>query len=350
MTALLDESKNLRSLEDLVAAQLLPAAAVDELRPVAERFAIGVSGTMAAAIRAGGSDGPVGRQFIPDARELRVEPGELHDPIGDEAHSPSFGLVHRYPDRVLFKLVSVCPVYCRFCFRREMVGPEGDGAMSEHDIAAAVDYVRTHPAIREVILTGGDPFMLSARRAMALMERLNAIETLDVIRWHTRVPVVDPARLSDEFIAAIAATEKTVVVAIHCNHADELGELAAERIRALRRAGVVLLSQTVLLKGINDNPPALEALLRKFLGLGIMPYYLHHGDLAKGTAHFRTTLSEGLELVEALRGKLSGLAQPTYVLDLPGGHGKVPVTRELIRDSGARNWQGEWNVYPPVTD
>src|SRR3569833_919438 len=229
-----------------------------------------------------------------------------------------------------------------------MVGPAGDGAMSEDDIAAAVAYVTARPQIREVILTGGDPFMLSARRVGALMERLNAVGHLDVIRWHTRVPVVAPSRLSDAFIAALAQSDKTVVVAVHCNHADELTEAAVARLRAMRRAGVTLLSQTGLLKGINDTLPALEALMRAFLKIGILPYYLHHGDLAKGTSHFRTTLSENLALVEALRGRLSGLAQPTYVLDLPGGAGKVPVTQALIADGGAYNWAGEWHVYPPA--
>jgi lysine 2,3-aminomutase len=347
MTAPLPKDKSLRSLDDLAAAGLLPAEALADLRPVADTFAVGVSPHMAALIRSGGADGPVGRQFIPDARELIVDPVERHDPIGDDAHSPLFGLVHRYPDRVLFKLVSVCPVYCRFCFRREMVGPSGDGAMSDDDIAAAVAYVRARPQIREVILTGGDPLMLSARRIRAVMAQLSAIPHLDIVRWHSRVPVVAPERVTDDVIAALAKSDKTVVVAVHCNHADELTTDAESRIKALRRAGVLLLSQTVLLKGINDTLPSLETLMRAFLRLGVLPYYLHHGDLAKGTAHFRTTLSDGLDLVEALRGRLSGLAQPTYVLDLPGGAGKVPVTRELIAEGGTRNWAGEWQPYPP---
>src|SRR5690349_14331507 len=234
---MLSKDKTLRSLEDLVAAGLLSPAEQADLQPVAERFAVGVSPQMAAIVRANGVDSPVGRQFIPDARELHVDPLERHDPIGDDAHSPSFGLVHRYPDRVLFKLVSVCPVYCRFCFRREMVGPDGDGAMSDADVAAALAYVRARPQIREVILTGGDPFMLSARRVRRLMEQLNAISQIDVIRWHTRVPVVAPERLTDEFIAAVSESDKTVVVAVHCNHADELTPDAEAALRALRRAG-----------------------------------------------------------------------------------------------------------------
>ncbi len=341
------KDKTLRSIEDLVAAGLLPAAALAELEPVAEQFAVGVSPPMAAVMRSGDTDGAVRRQFVPDRRELTVTPAERHDPIGDDAHSPLFGLVHRYPDRVLFKLVSVCPVYCRFCFRREMVGPEGDGAMSDEDLAAAAAYARARPEIREVILTGGDPLMLSARRVRTVMAHLNAIPHLDIIRWHTRVPVVAPERLTEDLVAAVSQSDKTVALAVHCNHVDELTGPAEAGLRALRRAGVMLLSQTVLLKGINDSVPALETLMRAFLRLGVLPYYLHHGDLAKGTSHFRTTLAEGLDLVEALRGRLSGLAQPTYVLDLPGGAGKVPVTRELIAQGGARTWTGDWHAYPP---
>jgi lysine 2,3-aminomutase len=344
------KEKSLRSIEDLVAAGLLPPGALAELGPIADKFAVGVSPQMASVIAAGDEDGPVHRQFIPDRRELIVDPIERHDPIGDDAHSPLFGLVHRYPDRVLLKLVSVCPVYCRFCFRREMVGPDGDGAMSDDDIDAALAYVRARPQIREVILTGGDPLMLSARRIRKVMERLNAVPHLDVIRWHTRVPVVAPERLTDEVVAAVSQSDKTVVVAVHCNHTDELSADAGACLNALRHAGVILVSQTVLLKGINDNLPTLETLMRAFLKLGILPYYLHHGDLAKGTSHFRTTLLEGLDLVEALRGRLSGLAQPTYVLDLPGGAGKVPVTRELIADGGTRTWTDEWHAYPPERD
>ncbi len=338
----------LRSVDDLIASGFVAAADAAALRPVEAAFAIGISATMQRAMVATGTDGPVARQFIPTARELDIAPIERSDPIGDHAHSPMFGLVHRYPDRVLLKLVSVCPVYCRFCFRREMVGPDGDGAMSDAQIAAAADYIGQHPEITEVILTGGDPFVLSARRARALMEVLNGIENLAVIRWHTRVPVVDPERLSDDFLAAISRSDKTVVVAIHCNHVDEFTPAALDRIRAMRKAGIMLVSQSVLLKGINDSVPVLEALMRKFLSLGIRPYYLHHGDLAKGTAHFRTSLEDGLALVEALRGRLSGLAQPTYVLDLPGGDGKVVVTRELIAKGGALTWTGDWHSYPPV--
>ena len=345
---MLSKDKTLRSLDDLVAAGLVPAGAADVLRPVTETFAVGVSPEMVAVISERGATSPVARQFIPDPRELLIEPVELHDPIGDVEHSPLPGVVHRYPDRVLFKIVSVCPVYCRFCFRREMVGPDGDGAMSEAQISDAIAYVRARPQIREVILTGGDPLMLSPRRIRALMAQLDDIAHLDIVRWHSRVPVVAPERLTDEAIAALVGSGKTVIVAVHCNHVEEIGEAAEASLRALRRAGILLLSQTVLLKGINDTLPALEALMRALLRLGVLPYYLHHGDLARGTAHFRTTLTEGLDLVEALRGRLTGLAQPTYVVDLPGGYGKVPVTRELIAQGGARTWSGEWVTYPPA--
>jgi lysine 2,3-aminomutase len=337
----------LRDPDALARAGLIDAARAQALAPVAARYAVAVTPAMAGLIDPADAADPIAAQFIPNPSELVHAPGEIADPIGDSARSPLRGIVHRYPDRALLTPTFVCPVYCRFCFRREMVGPEGDGAMSDEDLAAAAAYVRARPEIREVILTGGDPLMLSARRVRTVMAHLNAIPHLDIIRWHTRVPVVAPERLTEDLVAAVSRSDTTVALAVHCNHADELTGPAEAGLRALRRAGVMLLSQTVLLKGINDSVPALETLMRAFLRLGVLPYYLHHGDLAKGTSHFRTTLAEGLDLVEALRGRLSGLAQPTYVLDLPGGDGKVPVTRELIAQGGARTWTGDWHAYPP---
>ncbi len=226
---------------------------------------------------------PVAKQFIPDIRELDTHPAELSDPIGDNAHSPVPGIVHRYMDRVLLKIASVCPVYCRFCFRREMVGPQLGESLSPQEIEAALGYIRTNPQIWEVILTGGDPFVLSPRRVQEITRALGDIPHVKILRWHTRVPVVDPLRVSEAFVAALTATEKTVVVAIHTNHVRELTDEARAAIARLSASGVPLLSQTVLLKGINDNANTLEALMRALVECRVKPYYLHHGDL--GTRH-----------------------------------------------------------------
>jgi lysine 2,3-aminomutase len=233
--------------------------------------------------------------------------------------------VHRYPDRVLFKLVHVCAVYCRFCFRREMVGPGKATALSSDAYRGALDYIQEHREIWEVILTGGDPLMLSPRRLAEIMADLAAIDHVRIIRIHTRVPVADPARISAEMIAALRVTGAATWVALHANHAKELADKARAACAAMIDAGIPMVSQTVLLRGVNDNAAALEALMRAFVECRIKPYYLHHGDLAPGTAHLRTTLAEGRELMRALRGRVSGLCQPEYVLDIPGGHGKAPV-------------------------
>ena len=241
----------LRTITDLIDRGLAPPEAKAELEQVAARYAVTIPPALADLMV--DANGPIARQFVPDARELETAPGETGDPIGDDAHSPVEGLVHRYPDRVLLKVVSVCPVYCRFCFRREMVGPEKDGNLSPAELEAALAYIRAHPEIWEVILTGGDPFMLSARRAAALTRQLEAIPHVKVIRWHTRMPVADPDRVSSEFVEAIRSRSKAVYVAIHCNHPRELTPAVRAACARLADAGIPLLSQSVLLKGVNDN-------------------------------------------------------------------------------------------------
>ena len=273
-------------------------------------------------------------------------PEELPDPIGDERFSPVPGVVHRYPDRVLLKLTHVCPVYCRFCFRRETVGPAGPPALSGDALDKAVAYIAADPGIWEVILTGGDPFMLSPRRIADVTQRLGAVPHVKVLRWHTRVPVADPGRVTPELIDALKAAGKTVYVAVHANHARELTEAARAACARLADAGIPLVSQTVLLKGINDNAETLAALMRAFVEARIKPYYLHHPDLAPGTSHFRLSIEEGQAIVASLRGRLSGLAQPTYVLDIPGGHGKVPVGPTYIHEDGRLIVDTSGNLHP----
>jgi lysine 2,3-aminomutase len=284
---------------------------------------------------------PIARQFVPDPAELDVQPDEADDPIGDGVHSPVEGLVHRFPDRVLLKLVNVCAVYCRFCFRREMVGPGKDTALSEDAYTRALDYIRSHKEIWEVILTGGDPLMLSPRRLSEIMADLAGIDHVKIIRLHTRVPVADPARISAEMVAALRVRDATTWVALHANHARELSDNARAAVARLIDAGIPMVSQSVLLKGVNDDFAALEALMRAFVECRIKPYYLHHGDLAPGTAHLRTTLARGQELMRALRGRVSGLCQPDYVLDIPGGAGKSPVGPSYLSPQDSAAGQGE---------
>jgi lysine 2,3-aminomutase len=249
--------------------------------------------------------------------------------------SPVPGIVHRYPDRVLLKLVSVCPVYCRFCFRRVMVGPGKSPALSEAELGAALDYIHARPQIWEVILTGGDPLILSPRRVADVTAALEAIPHVKILRWHTRVPAVAPERITPQLVEALRSAKKTVFVALHANHPRELTAAARGACARLIDAGIAMVSQTVLLKGVNDDAETLEALMRAFVETRIKPYYLHHGDLAPGTAHLRTTIAEGQALMRALRARLSGLALPTYVLDIPGAHGKVPIEAGHARPDGS---------------
>jgi lysine 2,3-aminomutase len=315
----------LRHPAELVAHGLVPNAALSDLEKVAARYAVAVTSEVAALIDRDDPDDPIARQYLPDVRELLREPGENADPIGDRAYSPVAGIVHRYPDRVLFKLVHVCAVYCRFCFRREMVGPGKETALSQRAYAQALEYIRGHAEIWEVILTGGDPLMLSPRRLAEIMADLAAIDHVKITRIHSRVPVADPSRISDEMVAALKVNGATTWLALHANHPRELTESARAACGRIIDAGIPMISQSVLLRGVNDDAATLEALMRAFVECRIKPYYLHHGDLAPGTAHLRTTLEQGQALMRVLRGSVSGLCQPDYVLDIPGGFGKAPV-------------------------
>ena len=344
----------LRRPAELVEAGLAAPERLPELERVAARYAIGITPAMAALIDPADPADPIARQFIPSDAELDHLPVESADPIGDHRHMPVKGIVHRYPDRVLLKPSHVCPVYCRFCFRREMVGPGGE-ALSPEELDAAYAYIRARPEIFEVVITGGDPLMLSPRRLVAMVAALSAIPHLGVIRIHSRVPVVDPDRVDVALVAALES-EKAVFLVLHADHPRELTDDAAAAIRKLNRAGIALLSQSMLLKGVNEDPAVLEQLLRRLVSLRVKPYYLHHGDLAPGTAHFRTTIEEGQAVVGALRGRVSGLCQPSYVLDVPGGYGKVPVgPGYLTRSADGGHWlvtdyRGETHRYPPLTD
>jgi lysine 2,3-aminomutase len=326
-----------------------PKPSSDPLAAVAARYAVSITPAMEALTGDAGDGDPIAAQFAPDTRELLIAADELADPIGDQSHTPIKGVVHRYPDRVLLKVLHVCPVYCRFCFRREMVGPQGDGALTGAELDSALNYIAADPAIWEVILTGGDPFMLSARRAREITERLAAIPHVKIIRWHTRVPCVDPERVALDFVSALRTDNAATYVVLHANHPRELTPEARAAIARIVDAGIPMLSQSVLLKGVNDNADTLEELMRAFVENRVKPYYLHHMDKAPGTSHFRCTIEEGQTLVRALHERASGIAQPTYVLDIPGGHGKAALMPSGIRQSDAgvevRGLDGAWRRY-----
>jgi lysine 2,3-aminomutase len=333
--------KTLRSLPDLVAAGLISSDRLEELQSVAARYAIAISPAIEDLIDPSDPEDPIARQFVPNPTESVVAPDERADPIGDDAHSPLDGLVHRYPDRVLLKLVYICPVYCRFCFRREMVGPHGRRAPSREALAAAYAYIRSHPEIWEVILTGGDPLVLSPRRLRAVVRDLATIDHVKVLRVHTRIPVAWPARVTRDLVRALRAQGKATFVVLHANHPRELTSEVLAACARFIDTGIPMLSQTVLLRGVNDDAATLGDLMKRLVEGRIKPYYLHHADLAPGTGHLRTTVAEGQALMRSLRSRISGLCQPTYMLDIPGGSGKVPIgpqylTAETLESAAVR--------------
>jgi lysine 2,3-aminomutase len=349
--------RTIRRVDELVARGLVAAEAVAGLESVVTRYALAITSDVADLIDPNDLDDPIARQYVPRPEELEAAPAERPDPISDDKFSPVDGIVHRYPDRVLFKLVHVCAVYCRFCFRREMVGPGKASAMPEASYRKALDYIRSRSEVWEVILTGGDPLMLSVRRLAEIMRDLAQIPHVRIIRIHSRIPVADPARITDEMVAALRVDGATTWLAVHANHPRELSAKARAACARLADGGIPLVSQSVLLRGVNDDAATLEALMRAFVECRIKPYYLHHGDLAPGTAHLRTTIETGQALVAGLRGRVSGLCQPEYVIDIPGGFGKVPVGPNYLSRDGTdasatasyrlTDYCGEVHLYPP---
>ena len=317
----------LRRAAQLAAAGLIAPTEVEEIERVGAVYAVAITPAVAGLMDMSDPHDPIARQYVPSAAELITSPEERADPIGDISHSPVPGIVHRYADRVLLTPLLVCPVYCRFCFRRARVG-DAQASLSDAEMEAALAYVASQPQLREVVVTGGDPLMLPPPRLEWLLGRLAGIPHLEVVRFHSRVPVADPERVTPALVQALRSpkgAELAVWLAVHVNHPRELSPLARGALALLADGGIPLLSQTVLLKGVNDRAETLEALMRALVRNRVRPYYLHHPDLAPGTGHFRVSIAEGRALMRDLRGRLSGIAQPTYVLDIPGGAGKVPV-------------------------
>lgn len=341
--------RTLRTVGDLVEAGLVPPDARASMERVAKHYAIAVPEHVAAQIDRRDASDPLARQYIPDERELVKALDEREDPIGDHRHSPVEGIVHRYRDRVLFKIVHTCPVYCRFCFRREMVGPGKEGNLTPIQIERARDYIRSHAEIREVIFTGGDPLILSPRRIRGLVAGIDDIAHVERMRWHTRVPVVEPHRIDAALVAALKPRRATPLLALHANHPREFTDEARQALQHLKRGGIELLSQSVLLKGINDDAGTLTSLMDAFRDNGVRPYYLHHPDLAPGTSHFRTSIRDGITLMQELRQQCPDTL-PAYVLDLPGGYSKVNLESADAVETQPGQWRlrddtGQWHDY-----
>ncbi len=288
---------------------------------------------------------PIMKMAIPDIRELTIHPDELEDPTGDE--NPELGnlpvprLVHRYPDRALLLPTARCGTYCRHCFRRRLAG-RADHNATQFELSAALRYIRTHTGIREAILSGGDPLMMSDESLLSLLERIRKIPHVRTLRIHTRMPVVNPFRITDELARGLSRLSPLWLV-LQVNHPREITPIARKHWRRLTDSGIPLLNQSVLLKGVNDHTDTLRELGWGLIESGIRPYYLHHPDLAKGTGHFRVAVQKGVHLLRELQGTLPGYAIPQYVLDTPGGHGKVPLQYPYLKEKSS----GEYQVEPP---
>jgi lysine 2,3-aminomutase len=295
---------------------------------------------------------PVRRQCVPDAREEDESPGDLADPLGEVAHEVAPHLVQRYPDRVLLLATDRCAVYCRFCTRSRMVGG-GAGAVSLDELAPALAWIRAHPEVCDVIISGGDPLAMATERLVRVVEAVRAIASVETIRLATRVPVTLPMRVTPELVRALRPYHPLWVMT-HFNHPKELTEDAIEACERFADAGFPVNNQTVLLAGINDAEHVLEPLFRGLVRARVRPYYLLQADPVRGTGHLRTALSRGVELMEKLQGRLSGIALPKLICDSPGGRGKVPLGPDYVvarsgRRTTLRTFRGELVDYvdPP---
>ncbi|RUM42357.1 MAG: lysine 2,3-aminomutase [Desulfocapsa sp.] len=300
-----------------------------EIAKVSARYPLRLSPYYLNLIKKTGT--PLYRQAVPDLRELDDPQGML-DPLGEEELSQVPNLVHKYPDRALFLICSECAMYCRFCTRKRKVG-KSTMAITDKTIAAGLEYLRATPAIREVLLSGGDPLLLNDQRLDSILQRLRTIKSIEVIRIGTRVPCTLPMRVTANLVK-ILKKYHPLFINTHFNHPAEITPEAGRACALLADAGIPLGCQTVLLRGVNDSPEIMQKLMCGLLKIRVKPYYLFQADLTRGTGHFRTTIDTGLAIMRSLIGSISGMAVPTYALDAPGGKGKIPLTPEYITSFG----------------
>lgn len=296
------------------------------LEAVAERFPLFIPKALAEKINAEGPEGVLAKEFLPSAFETDADLNRFGylDPIGDEAHQKAPQLIHRYHSRALFTPTTVCPVHCRYCFRKNELA--GKSELFQSDFEKTLSYLKEHPEIQELIFTGGDPLTLSNEKMASYLNAFLGIDSIKDIRFHTRYPVILPSRIDSDFLEIFerySRSFRTLSIAIHANHKNEFDQESREAINKLSRTGIQLLSQTVLLRGVNDDSEALTGLIEQFIELKVRPYYLHHPDRVFGGMHFYLPLEEGRRIYQSLRSKLPGWALPHYVIDVPGGSGKT---------------------------
>jgi lysine 2,3-aminomutase len=340
----------IRSLEELGRLIQLTAEERDTIRAHQGPLPVGITPYYASLLAEHDPDQPLRRTVVPVSGEYLRTPGEADDPLGEEHDMPVPGIVHRYPDRVLFLVTGFCSTYCRYCTRSRMVGAEGEKSVSKADLERAIAYIADHPAIRDVLISGGDPLTLDDDRLEWILSRLRAIPHVEFLRIGTKQPVALPQRITPQ-LARMLRRYHPLWMSIHFTHPDELTPEVAEACGRLADAGIPLGSQTVLLKGVNDDVQTMRRLMQGLLKIRVRPYYLYQCDPISGSAHFRTPVSKGLEIIRGLRGHTTGYAVPTYVIDAPGGGGKIPLLPDYLRgrdgdDLLLANYTGQTYRYP----
>lgn len=334
----------------------LPALAPEELAGAQladNKLALGITPYFFNLIDAHDENCPIRRQVVPRVEEMHTAPWEMNDPVGEDSHSPVPGLVHRYPDRVLFLVTDRCASYCRYCTRSRLVS-NASGYDFHPEFDKQIAYIAAHTEIRDVLLSGGDPLLLSDEKLENLLSRLRAIPHVEFLRIGTRIPIFLPQRITPELCAMLKQFHP-LFISVHTNHPRELTTEVRDALGRLADAGIPLGNQSVLLKHVNDSVDVMKALMQKLLMCRVKPYYVYQCDLIAGSAHLRASVAKGLEIMEKLRGHTTGYAVPTYVIDAPGGGGKVPINPEYIlcRNAGRvliRNFEGKVFEYPETAD
>jgi lysine 2,3-aminomutase len=313
------------------------------------RLALAVTPYFASLMDPTNPNCPIRRQAIPRIEEIRLSKSEMVDPLGEDSHSPVPGLVHRYPDRVLLLVTDQCAVYCRYCTRRRLVG-SSERSITQGNFEEVLKYLKSHRKVRDVLLSGGDPLLLENERLEEMLSRLRALPHIEVLRIGTRVPVTLPQRITGGLVR-ILKKYHPLMISIHFTHPKEITDQVRRACSELADGGFPLGSQTVLLKGINDKPYIMKKLVQELLKIRVRPYYIYQCDLAMGTEHFRTSVATGIQIMEKLRGHTTGYAVPTYVVDAPGGGGKIPLQPDYVVSKGRgkivlRNYEGRVFEYP----
>lgn len=349
------KQKNISGWESILSSSItkvdqLPAGwSIDryELRQVIDSYPMRINPYYFHLIKS--PDDAIGKQVVPDVAEIQNQSGS-DDPLSEENQSPIPNLIHRYPDRVVLLASNRCAIYCRFCLRKRNI--DSIPSSRSGDFGACIDYIQKHKHIREVILSGGDPLLLSTMALHTLLSDIRRISNVEVVRIHTRVPCALPQRITENLVRMLASFHP-LYINTHFNHPGEITPQAASACNRLTDSGIPVGCQTVLLKGINDDPEIMAQLMHKLLKMRVRPYYIHQLDQIRGTCHFSTSLDQGLSIIDSLRGHISGMGVPQYMIDLPGGGGKVPLLPEYVKKRNSRGWlirnfEGDVFEYPLI--